>query len=146
MSDLFSHPPADPLRAQFSMREVPAYRVIGSRERVMKEDFGFWSARRQKWYVAPKGFRYNGPSFLVIVGGDGEAGSCIHDWMYSCPDLYTRADADLVLRECLECEGMGSIRRNGWWAGVRACGWRHFGREKYNHEENDQPLDPSPGA
>jgi hypothetical protein len=118
------------------------HRIFGSRKRQLLAPLTFRSTVGT--ITAPEGFIYNGVSFPVVWGGDGEAAAAIHDFMYSRPDLYTRAQADTVLREALEAEGMNAIRRNGWWAMVRAFGWAYH--EEKDPHENDPPVDHSPGA
>jgi uncharacterized protein DUF1353 len=105
--------------------ELDARRVHGTRKRHLLAPLVFLDSAGRE-HVVPEGFIYNGPSFPVIWGGDGEASSALHDHAYTRPDLYTRAQADALLREALEAEGMGAIRRNWWWLGVRAFGWLHF--------------------
>lgn len=131
------------MRARFLKPYVDARRVLGTKRRILLARFGFYSAKLKRWIVADRGFEYDGPSFALIINGDGEASSCIHDLMYSRPDEFTRAEADTVLRECLKAEGMGGIRRNAWYLGVRAVGWNHYGKER---DETDLPIDPSGGA
>lgn len=123
-------------------------RPPGSRTRTLTAPLSFYSAILKKTITAPAAFEHNGPSFPVIWGGDGEAAAGIHDFMYSRPDLYTREEADAVLREALDAEGMNWLRRNGWWLIVRTGGWRHYGRKEAPPAEleEERPLDHSPGA
>lgn len=126
-----------------------ADRKPGSRIRKLTAPVTFYSAILKKRITAPKGFEHNGPSFPLIWGGDGEAAAAIHDFMYANPKLYTRAQADDVLREALDAEGMNWLRRNGWWLMVRAGGWKHYGRKKAPPAvqlDEERQLDHSPGA
>lgn len=125
-------------------KRIEQSREIGQRVRELTADLSFWSGTLQAAVTAPAGFRHNGPSFPLIVGGDGEEASAIHDFMYSRPDLYTRAQADAVFREALAASGMGRVRRTGWWLGVRAFGWNFYGKADEPPEEH--PFDPSPGG
>lgn len=124
---------------------LDARRIHGSRKRHILAPLVFYSAKLGQCITVPQGFIYNGPSAPIIWGGDGESSSAVHDFMYSRPDLYTRAQADAVLREALEVEGMNFARRNWWWLGVRLFGgFFYAGKEQRN--EADSPVDHSPGA
>jgi hypothetical protein len=118
-------------------------RFHGTRKRQLLGELVFRDSRG-KLHSVPQGFIYNGVSFPVMWGGAGEAGSALHDHAYTRPDLYTRAEADALLREALEAEGMNALRRGAWWLGVRAIGWNFYGKEK--EHEDASPIDHSPGA
>lgn len=135
------------MKAAF-LSEFDARRIHGTRKRHLLAPLVFVDSAGRE-HVVPAGFVFNGPSFPVIWGGDGEASSALHDHAYTRADLYTRAQADDLLREALEAEGMGAIRRNWWWLGVRTGGWLFYGKnEKGNapapHESD--PIDHSPGG
>lgn len=118
------------------LTDLPVLRRSGSRERQLLADLQF--EYRGRIIVVPKGFIYNGPSFPIIWGGDGEMASAVHDYMYSRPDLFTRELADEVLRAALEAEGMNAVRRSGWWLGVRLFGARHYDGPQNHVAPNDQ--------
>jgi hypothetical protein len=117
-------------------------RIHRTRKRELLGEFVFRD-RRGKLHSVPKGFVYNGVSFPMVWGGDGEAGSALHDHAYARPDLYTRAEADELLRDALEAEGMNKLRRGGWWLMVRLFGGFFYGEDR---NENAHLLDHSPGA
>lgn len=127
----------------FKTPAVDARRLNGRRKRVLLAPVSFYSSELRKTITAPKGFVFDGPSFPLIWGGDGEASAAIHDFMYAHPNLYTRAEADAVLCEALKAERMNSVRRAGWWLGVRIFGGNHYGKDKH---ANAHLFDPSPGA
>jgi hypothetical protein len=131
------------LKAHFLTPHIETRRILGSNKRILLADFSFYSAKRQKTYTAKKGFTFNGPSFPLVWGGDGEGSSCIHDMTYANPDEFPRDEGDDVLLECLEVEGMNAVRRRGWWALVRAVGWNYYGKGR--DETDDAPTDHSPG-
>lgn len=129
--------------SHFVTDDVESRRLVGRRKRQLLAPVTFASDTLGGEVTAPAGFIFDGPSFPLIWGGDGEASSAIHDYMYARPDLYTREEADAVLREALEAEGMNSIRRNGWWLAVHLFGGNHYGKDKH---ANAHLFDPSPGA
>lgn len=116
-------------------------RIHGTRKRQVLSPLVFRDSKGRE-HTVPPGFIYNGPSFPLIWGGDGEAGSAFHDHAYARPDLYTRAEGDELLREVLEAEGMNAVRRNGWWLIVRSFGGFFYGKDR---NENAHLFD-SPGA
>ena len=120
-------------------------RIHGSRKRQLLAPLVFRDAAGRE-HTVPEGFIFNGPSFPVIWGGDGEASSALHDHAYTRPDLYTRAEADALLREALEAEGMGIARRNWWWLGVRLGGWMFYDATKSPPIEPEQPIEHPPGG
>jgi hypothetical protein len=127
----------------FTPAHVDPRRFIGSRKRELREPLTFSSDVLGGDVTVPAGFIYDGPSFPLIWGGDGEASSAVHDYMYARADLYSQEEADAVLREALEAEGMNGIRRGGWWMAVRMFGANHYGKDKH---ENAPLFDSSPGA
>lgn len=114
---------------------LEARRFPGSRKRELLSPLAFYSAEFDEVITAEPGFVFNGVSAPLVWGGDGEASSGVHDWMYAHPDLYSRSKADRVFREALEAEGMNWLRRNGWWLTLRMFGGFFYGKD--HHEIPD---------
>ena len=114
---------------------LEARRFPGTRKRQLLSPLSFYSSEYDETITAPPGFIFNGVSAPLVWGGDGEASSGIHDWMYANPKQYTREKADRVFREALKAEGMNIVRRNSWWLTLRLFGGFFYGKE--THATND---------
>ena len=137
--------------------------IRGARNRLLAE-LGFYSAKLKRVITVEAGFEYDGmsvpwwvPYGRALLVDVGHKGSAIHDWMYANPHLYTRDDADAVLREALEVEWLennpdpppgawnrvkswtrrawGATMRAGVYVGVRSFGGLHYG-------DDPPPLPP----
>lgn len=68
--------------------------------------------------------------FLLPKSEKGDQASVVHDFLYqTAPGGCTREQADQTLREGLQVLGVGTIRRNLIYAGVRVGGdgiWAHY--------------------
>lgn len=117
------------MKAEF-ITPLDTRRVDGSAKRQLLAPFVFRSAILGREVTVPYGFMYDGPSTPLDWGGAGERPSCAHDFMYSNPRDFTRAQADAVFRELLKLDGMGRFRAWYWWAGVRLFGGSHYDEGK----------------
>jgi hypothetical protein len=98
-----------------------------------------WDGDKNIWELCepfaevPKGFRTDGatiPRFLWrVIGSPIEAqtiGAAIrHDWHYQDGDL-SRKEADAEFYADLRAAGVGILRANLFWLGVRLFGWLRF--------------------
>jgi hypothetical protein len=96
------------VKAEF-ITPLDTRRVDGSAKRELLAPFVFRSAILDREVTVPYGFQYDGPSTPLDWGGAGERPSCAHDFMYSNPRDFTRAQADAVFRELLKLDGMGAF-------------------------------------
>jgi len=84
----------------------------------------------------PKGFRTDGASiprlFWRIIGHPFEPkvarAAVVHDYLYSkeCDLVMDRKKADRAFRNILKSDGVGVIKRNLMYFGVRVGGWATF--------------------
>lgn len=108
--------------------------IRGPRNRLLA-DLVYYSQTLGRHITVPMGFEYDGmsvPWWMVFHRGAlvdvGHKASAVHDWLYANPGLCTRSAADATFREALRVEGGGWFVRNYAWLGVRAGGWRHYGK------------------
>ncbi len=59
--------------------------------------------------------------------------SVVHDWLYQYDQNLTRAQADLMFLEGMRDEGVGRVRRNVMYRGVRIGGARAWGPDKVRY-------------
>lgn len=83
-----------------------------------------------RWIDALPGFEFAGSIpricwFVDAPNGDGAAGYCIHDLLYS-GELVPRQEADAILYESLGVLGLNAVRRYVIWSSVRAGGWAAY--------------------
>ena len=76
----------------------------------------------------PEGFESDGGTIPRIFGYFSDLafrGYFIHDYIYTTHD-YSRKEADLMLKSCLEYEGVSVIDRNVIYLAVRLFGSKHY--------------------
>lgn len=67
------------------------------------------------------------PMAYALFGGCAKWAAVIHDFLYrECPLCVSRDDADQVLLEAMEVQGVPKWKRNIIWAGVRVGGARFY--------------------
>lgn len=69
------------------------------------------------------------PLVFLLAGDTSREASALHDFLYTPPQLVSRAMADSVLREASAVTLVPAWRRWVMWAGVRVFGGSHW-REK----------------
>ncbi len=62
-----------------------------------------------------------------------EAG-VVHDWLYKYPNKRSRSDCDKIHKRIMELKGASRIKRNMAYIGLRAGGWKPWGK----YRENDK--------
>ena len=67
---------------------------------------------------------------------DHRKAGVIHDWIY-CGQIVSRAEADELFREMLEVLGVGVIKRNLMYSGLRVGGWYRYGQCEGGPKEED---------
>lgn len=105
----------------------------GERLICITEDYG---ALTECGFVTIKaGFLSDGASIprvcWSIIGHPYEGylqAAAVHDWLYRKGNGYdfTRAEADMVLRDLMEDLGYSWAKRWAFWSAVRAGGWRSW--------------------
>lgn len=132
--------------------ELDLRRVAASRRRLLAP-LTYYSEVLAREITVPEGFEYDGasvpwwiPVAYVALREAAEKAAVIHDYLYSHPEICTRAQADAVFREALEAEEVGWFLRNVAWLGVRVGGGFSYPDKPKGHHEDDSPVDHSPGA
>lgn len=95
-------------------------------------------ARLAALVVVPQGFSFDWDSVPRIpyvywrFKGRMKRAACLHDWLYfhgkAGAETVTRKQADLVMLDCMEAEGVPLYYRRILYAGVRLGGWRAWNR------------------
>lgn len=70
-----------------------------------------------------------------------EAG-VVHDYLYKFPEVFTgdstrtlnRGECDDIHRRILDLTGASFFKRQAMWAGIRAGGWKPWGRYRSNSQ------------
>ena len=106
-------------------------------DRLVK-DWRVGVARLAALVVVPQGFVYDGDSVPRIpyvywrFKGRMKKAAALHDWLYfngkAGAETVTRKQADLVMLDCMEAEGVPLYYRRLLYAGVRLGGWRAWRR------------------
>ena len=139
------------MRAQF-LSDLETRRVSAD-ERELCAPLVFYSAILNREIGVPPGFRYDGasvpqwmPITYVALREAAEKAGAVHDYLYSNPDICTRAQADAVFREALEADGVGWFRRSAAWLGVRVGGWASYQQKGQKDEHEDDRAADSRGG
>jgi len=95
-------------------------------------------ARLSALVVVPEGFLFDWDSVPRIpyiysrFKGRMKRAACLHDYLYvtakAGAEKITRKDADLVMLDAMEAEGVPSYYRRILYLGVRVGGWRGWNR------------------
>lgn len=94
----------------------PLYLEINGKEIVVPGDFktDLASIPRPFWsLISPMDSRFMAPAIL-------------HDYMYQCPDYFTRREADSIFYQNLRLHGVGSYTAYKMYLAVRLFGFRNF--------------------
>lgn len=101
------------------------------------EEFDFASQVLERIIRVPVGFVTNfasvprgGWAILSPTAGPGKnnygKSTAVHDYLYSTPGYCTREEADRVLLEALEAEGVDLVIRDAMYEAVRLFGGSHY--------------------
>ena len=109
-------------------------------EWVLLEPFRY-HARDGREFTVPRWFVTDLASIPWLVdplfdGLDHRAAGVIHDFCY-CAQQVTRAEADELFREMLETLGVGVIKRNLMYSGLRVGGWYRYSQCKGGPKDED---------
>lgn len=106
-------------------------RVYDKGEWVLLEPFRYMSFSG-KDYTVPRWFITDLASIPWVTeplfdSVEHRAAGVIHDWLYASQQV-SRAEADELFREMLEVLGVGVIKRNLMYSGLRVGGWYRYGQ------------------
>ncbi len=109
-------------------------------EWVLLEPFRY-HARDGREFTVPRWFITDLASIPWLVdplfdGLDHRAAGVTHDWLY-CSQQVSRAEADELFREMLETLGVGVIKRNLMYSGLRVGGWYRYNQCKGGPKDED---------
>ncbi len=102
-------------------------------EWVLLEPFRY-HARNGREFTVPRWFVTDLASIPWLVDPlfdslDHRKAGVVHDWIY-CSQQVSRAEADELFREMLEVLGVGVIKRNLMYSGLRVGGWYRYNQCK----------------
>jgi hypothetical protein len=105
-------------------------------------------------FVADAGFVFDGASvprplwwWYPPIGGKYDEAAVLHDWLYAKAEHYvgddhghlSRGDADALMLEAMEATGVRVSAQRVIYSGVRAGGWRAWGKHRRRVRESSQP-------
>lgn len=109
------------------------------------QDLVFFSAKLDREITVPKKFLTDLASIpmglwnLLPKSGRYDRAAVIHDWLYA-KNGCTRAEADAILKEAMEALGVGGVKIWMIYSGVRAGGWKSWGKYR-ERDKNENQLD-----